>query len=222
MCFQKSFIILVRNYLFLKNYVTSEGVISHDVLYDINSYPMLVTKSVFKLIFVLSNYQTCTFPFVYLEQLFLMSWPNEQLGENYSLRRPIPAFLRIKCRPIVAVIIITRLLLISFVDKLGRFEMLASSHQQKHQNPLLECLSEILNGSTMKNPDSRGILFCKTRNTTEALIAWIENTPSLAFLNPGRLIGSGGSGGKQMLFLLVFMLVPSYRVKRLIHIRLYP
>ncbi|XP_071792995.1 ATP-dependent RNA helicase DHX58-like isoform X2 [Asterias amurensis] len=82
-----------------------------------------------------------------------------------------------------------------FQDKLGRFEMLATSHEPQHQNPLLERLSEILNGSTMKNPDSRGILFCKTRVTTEALIAWIENTPSLAFLNPGRLIGSGGSGG---------------------------
>ena len=32
------------------------------MFYTINSYPILVTKSVFKLIFVLSNYQTCTFP----------------------------------------------------------------------------------------------------------------------------------------------------------------
>ena len=30
--------------------------------YTINSSPMLVTKSVFKITFVLSNYQTCTFP----------------------------------------------------------------------------------------------------------------------------------------------------------------
>ena len=29
----KSFIIWVRNYLFLKNYVTSEGAVSHNVLY---------------------------------------------------------------------------------------------------------------------------------------------------------------------------------------------
>ncbi len=29
----KYFIILVRSYLFLKNYVTSEGVVSHNVLY---------------------------------------------------------------------------------------------------------------------------------------------------------------------------------------------
>ena len=32
------------------------------MFYTINSSPMLVTKSVFKLIFILSNYQTCTFP----------------------------------------------------------------------------------------------------------------------------------------------------------------
>ena len=32
------------------------------MFYTINSSPVLVTKSVFKLIFVLSNYQTCTFP----------------------------------------------------------------------------------------------------------------------------------------------------------------
>ena len=43
-------IILVRNYLFLTMFYTT------------NSSPLLVTKSVFKLIFVLGNYQTCTFP----------------------------------------------------------------------------------------------------------------------------------------------------------------
>ena len=32
------------------------------MFYTVNSSPMLVTKSVFKLIFVLSDYQTCTFP----------------------------------------------------------------------------------------------------------------------------------------------------------------
>ena len=32
------------------------------MLYSINSSPILVTKSVFKLIFVFSNYQTCTIP----------------------------------------------------------------------------------------------------------------------------------------------------------------
>ena len=35
---------------------------SPTMFYTINSSPMLITKSVFKLIFVSSNYQTCTFP----------------------------------------------------------------------------------------------------------------------------------------------------------------
>ena len=46
-----SFIILVRNYLFFKNYVTSDGLVS-TMFYTINSSPMLVTKSVFKIILV--------------------------------------------------------------------------------------------------------------------------------------------------------------------------
>ena len=38
------------------------------MFYIINSSPMLITKSVFKVIFVLSIYQTCTFPFkVYIK-----------------------------------------------------------------------------------------------------------------------------------------------------------
>ena len=38
------FIIWVRNYLFLKNYVTWEGFFSHNVLYTMNSSPLLITK----------------------------------------------------------------------------------------------------------------------------------------------------------------------------------
>ena len=36
--------------------------LQRELFYTIDSSPMLVTKSVFKLIFLLSNYQTCTFP----------------------------------------------------------------------------------------------------------------------------------------------------------------
>ncbi|XP_071947099.1 ATP-dependent RNA helicase DHX58-like isoform X2 [Antedon mediterranea] len=62
-------------------------------------------------------------------------------------------------------------------------------------NPLLEKL-----GSTMKDaynlkPDSCGILFTTTRSSTEALKAWIEESKDLKHLNPGILIGGGGSGG---------------------------
>ena len=38
-----SFNILVRKYFFFKNYVTSAGAVSHNVLY-INSSPLLITK----------------------------------------------------------------------------------------------------------------------------------------------------------------------------------
>ena len=50
----------MRNYLYFKIYFTSEGAV-FTMFYTINSSPMLVTKSVYKLIFVLCNYQTCTF-----------------------------------------------------------------------------------------------------------------------------------------------------------------
>ena len=54
------------------------------MLYTINSSSMLVTKSVFKLICVLSNYQTCTFP---LNKLSPVTW--------YSKVQCPAAFIRI-------------------------------------------------------------------------------------------------------------------------------
>ena len=44
------------------------------MFYTTNSSPMLVTSSVFKLIFILSNYQTCTFP---LKALDSSSWVSD-------------------------------------------------------------------------------------------------------------------------------------------------
>ena len=43
-CLNLNLNILVRNYFFLKIYVTSEGVVSHNVLYTPNNSPLLVTK----------------------------------------------------------------------------------------------------------------------------------------------------------------------------------
>ena len=70
------FIIIVRNYLFFKNYNTSEGVVSHNVIYYTNSSPMIVTKSVFKFIFVSSNYQTCILPFksIFINEPLINHW----------------------------------------------------------------------------------------------------------------------------------------------------
>ena len=73
----------MRNYLFLKIYATSEGVVSHNVLYYQQLSAMLVTKSVFKLVFVLSNYQTCTLPF---KNILKEHQVNITPGENNSAK----------------------------------------------------------------------------------------------------------------------------------------
>ena len=49
----ESLIIWVKVHLFLKNYVTEEEAVSHNVLYI--SSPLLVTKYVFMLTIMLSN-----------------------------------------------------------------------------------------------------------------------------------------------------------------------
>ena len=46
--------------------------------YTINISPMLVTKSVLKLIFVLSNHQICTFPLTLLNKLLKV----QDVGQN--------------------------------------------------------------------------------------------------------------------------------------------
>ena len=61
----------MRNYFFLKIYATSEGAVSHNVLY----YQQLSNAHYqvsFKLIFVLSNYQMRTFP-LNLKQVVVIS-----------------------------------------------------------------------------------------------------------------------------------------------------
>ena len=50
-------IILVRNYLFLKNNVTSEGAVSHNVLYYQQLSVARYQVSFFMLKIILSNYQ---------------------------------------------------------------------------------------------------------------------------------------------------------------------
>eukprot|EP00057_Strongylocentrotus_purpuratus_P018438 XP_011672912.1 PREDICTED: probable ATP-dependent RNA helicase DHX58 isoform X1 [Strongylocentrotus purpuratus] len=64
-----------------------------------------------------------------------------------------------------------------------------------NQNPVLQRLEEILVQEYSKKPETLAILFTNTRDSTRALQAWIQETPSLALLNPGHLIGTGGSTG---------------------------
>ncbi|XP_033098903.1 probable ATP-dependent RNA helicase DDX58 [Anneissia japonica] len=65
----------------------------------------------------------------------------------------------------------------------------------ENRNPLLDKLGSTMRSAYDMKPDSCGILFTKTRSSTEALKAWIKETPELKHLNPGILIGGGGSGG---------------------------
>ena len=46
-----------ENCFFLENYVTSEGAVSHNVVYYFILSPLLVTKYGFMLIIILSNYE---------------------------------------------------------------------------------------------------------------------------------------------------------------------
>ena len=53
------------------------------MFHTINSSPMLITKSVFKLILVLGNYQTCTFPLITTNHSDI--WAHLQCISNDSL-----------------------------------------------------------------------------------------------------------------------------------------
>ena len=74
-CFQSDSNIIVRNYLFLKNFVTSEGAISHNVVY----YSQLSVAH-YKVIFCanFSNYRTCPVPLKVEVDWWLVSysWTN--------------------------------------------------------------------------------------------------------------------------------------------------
>ena len=83
--------------------------------YTINSSPMLVTKSDFKLIFVMSNHQTCTFPLrPDLSTVILSRW--------YMFRKPMLA--------VTDVDIIKQILVKDFSSFVNRRVRLTHSGQQ--------------------------------------------------------------------------------------------
>jgi ATP-dependent RNA helicase DDX58 len=57
-------------------------------------------------------------------------------------------------------------------------------------NPKLHVLEKKIRQFYEQNSASQGIVFCKTRAMTVALVAWMKETPSLASLNPHNLIGA--------------------------------
>ena len=57
------------------------------------------------------------------------------------------------------------------------------------ENPKLQRLQErILSYAESEN--AQGIVFCKTREMSLALMKWMKDTPSLAVLKPHNIIGS--------------------------------
>jgi ERCC4-related helicase len=57
-------------------------------------------------------------------------------------------------------------------------------------NPKLQRLEQIILQFYSDNKNAQGILFCKTRETTTALMNWMKATPELAWLNPHNLVGA--------------------------------
>ncbi|XP_054766744.2 antiviral innate immune response receptor RIG-I-like [Lytechinus pictus] len=68
-------------------------------------------------------------------------------------------------------------------------------HGPSNENPVLQRLEKILIQEYEEKEETLAILFTNTRDSTRALQAWIQETPSLASVNPGTLIGTGGSTG---------------------------
>uniref|UniRef100_F6YV16 Antiviral innate immune response receptor RIG-I n=1 Tax=Equus caballus TaxID=9796 RepID=F6YV16_HORSE len=76
-----------------------------------------------------------------------------------------------------------------FEEKLPELESV--SMDPSNENPKLKDLCFILQEEYHLNPETRTILFVKTRALVDALKKWIEENPKLSFLKPGILTGRG-------------------------------
>ncbi|XP_015270024.1 PREDICTED: probable ATP-dependent RNA helicase DDX58 [Gekko japonicus] len=77
----------------------------------------------------------------------------------------------------------------NFEDKLP--EMNAISQDESNDNPKLEEITFILEEEYRLKPQTRSILFVKTRALAAALKNWIEESPQLRHLKPDVLMGRG-------------------------------
>nr|XP_056704225.1 antiviral innate immune response receptor RIG-I [Euleptes europaea] len=77
----------------------------------------------------------------------------------------------------------------NFEDKLP--EMNAISQDESNENPKLETITFILEEEYRLKPQTRSILFVKTRALATALKNWIEESPQLKHLKPDVLMGRG-------------------------------
>ncbi|XP_023379807.1 probable ATP-dependent RNA helicase DDX58 [Pteropus vampyrus] len=76
-----------------------------------------------------------------------------------------------------------------FEEKLQELESI--SMDPSNENPKLKDLCFVLQEEYHLNPETRTILFVKTRALVDALKKWIEENPKLSFLKPGILTGRG-------------------------------
>ncbi|NXB53661.1 DDX58 helicase, partial [Leucopsar rothschildi] len=70
-------------------------------------------------------------------------------------------------------------------------ELTALSKDESNENPKLEELACILDEAYRYNPETRTILFAKTRALVAALKKWIEANPLLSHIKPDVLMGKG-------------------------------
>ncbi|KAM6033532.1 antiviral innate immune response receptor RIG-I isoform 2-T2 [Chlamydotis macqueenii] len=70
-------------------------------------------------------------------------------------------------------------------------ELIALSKDESNENPKLEELACILDEAHRYNPQTRTLLFAKTRALVAALKKWIEANPLLSHIKPDVLMGRG-------------------------------
>uniref|UniRef100_A0A8C0C8D1 DExD/H-box helicase 58 n=1 Tax=Balaenoptera musculus TaxID=9771 RepID=A0A8C0C8D1_BALMU len=81
-----------------------------------------------------------------------------------------------------------------FEEKLQELESI--SMDPSNENPKLKDLCFILQEEYHLSPETRIILFGKTKALVDALKKWIEENPKLSFLKPGILTGCGRTNQK--------------------------
>ncbi|XP_041368222.1 antiviral innate immune response receptor RIG-I-like isoform X2 [Gigantopelta aegis] len=70
------------------------------------------------------------------------------------------------------------------------------SKEPGSKNPKIVCLESMLRSAFRKNPESRAMVFVKTRAQATALKSWMKETPGLKDLNPGVFTGAQASVDK--------------------------
>lgn len=65
------------------------------------------------------------------------------------------------------------------------------------ENPKLKNLEQKILQFYTDSRDSQGIIFCKTREMTIALVNWMKESPQLNWLNPHNLVGTNSSSSSR-------------------------